>query len=468
MEIFFGTDGWRALDGSQMNEVSVAAIAQAFSDYLIERNREPVVAIGYDSRKNSESFANIFAQVLSGNGIKVYLSDKIIPTPVLSYKVLNSGCDAGVMITASHNPKEYNGIKFKSGYGGPFSTEETKKVESYLYRSEIKESEDLVSKCDFIGEYIRHIEGLINFDKIKESGLRLLIDSMGGSGQRLTEQILKKHGVEAISIFADPVSDFYGRSPEPIEKNLEPLSKALKGGNYSFGVATDGDADRIGVCLDSGDWLSAQHTILLLVDYLKNVKKVAGGIVKTSSVSDKIRILFENETTPVYEVQVGFKYICDVMLRHNIAFGGEESGGFGYGMHIPERDGIFSSLLLLEMLAVSSCKTLSEYFGKKQPCLGTIYYNRMDLVYGNENKNDLLPQLSLNSPRMISGFKVIDMQLFCSSRNIVNGIKFLLGPCRWLLIRSSETENIVRFYAEGQSEEETEKLLSYGRKLLGI
>ena len=468
MKIFFGTDGWRALNGSQINEVSVAVIAQAFSDYLLGKNRTPVVAVGYDSRENSELFANIFAQVLSGNMIKVYLSDSIIPTPVLSYKVLESGCDAGVMITASHNPKEYNGIKFKSEYGGPFSTEETKIVESYLYRSKIKESKKFVTKCDFIYGYIRHTERIINFDKIKESGLCLLIDSMGGSGQRLTEQILKRHGIEAVSIFADPVSDFYGRSPEPIEKNLKPLSESLKKGNYSFGVATDGDADRIGVCLDSGDWLSAQYTILLLVDYLKNVKKVSGGIIKTSSVSDKVRILFENETTPIYEVQVGFKYICDVMIRHDIAFGGEESGGFGYGVHIPERDGTFSSLLLLEMLATSSCKTLSEYFKRKLSTLGQIYYNRMDLVYRYENKNDLLPQLFLNSPRMINGFRVFGIQSFCSSRNIVNGIKFLLGPCRWLLIRSSETEDIIRFYAEGQSEKETEMLLSCGREILGI
>lgn len=468
MEIFFGTDGWRALDGSQINEGSVAVIAQAFSDYLIDKNREPVVAIGYDSRKHSELFANVFARVLSGNGIKVYLSDGIIPTPVLSYKVLKSECDAGVMITASHNPKEYNGIKFKSRYGGPFSTEETKKVESYLYRSKIKESGDLVSKEDFTGEYIAHIEEIIDFDKIEKSGLHLLIDSMGGAGRKLTEKILKKHGIAATTIFPDPVPDFYGRSPEPIEKNLKPLSNALKEGEFSFGVATDGDADRVGVCLDSGDWLSAQHTILLLVDYLKNVKCIQGGIVKTSSVSDKIRVLFENETTPVYEVQVGFKYICDVMLQHQIAFGGEESGGFGYGMHIPERDGIFSSLLLLEMLASSSCKTLSAYFKEKQSSLGTVYYDRIDLVYKNENKNDLLPQLSLNSPRMINGFKVVDMRLFYSSRNIVNGIKFLLGPCRWVLIRSSETENIVRFYAEGQSEEEVENLLLCSRKILGI
>ena len=156
MKIFFGTDGWRALNGSQINEVSVAVIAQAFSDYLLGKNRTPVVAVGYDSRENSELFANIFAQVLSGNMIKVYLSDSIIPTPVLSYKVLESGCDAGVMITASHNPKEYNGIKFKSEYGGPFSTEETKIVESYLYRSKIKESKKFVTKCDFIYGYIRH------------------------------------------------------------------------------------------------------------------------------------------------------------------------------------------------------------------------------------------------------------------------------------------------------------------------
>ena len=468
MNIFFGTDGWRALDGLQIHENSVATIAQAFSDYLLENKSNAVVAIGYDSRKNSGSFARVFAQVLSGNGIKAYLSDHIIPTPVLSYTVRQLGCDAGVMITASHNPKEYNGIKFKSSYGGPFSTEETKKVEARLYQSEILKSTDCIYTQDFTEGYVRHIGNLIDFDRIEKAGLHLLIDSMGGAGQRLTEQILKKHGISATALFAEPAADFYGRSPEPIEKNLHPLAHALKNGHYAFGVATDGDADRVGVCLDSGEWLSAQHTILLLVDYLKHRKKVPGGIVKTSSVSDKIRLLFENETTPVYEVQVGFKYICDMMIQHEIAFGGEESGGFGYGMHIPERDGIFSSLLLLEMLSSSPHKKMSDYFQEQQKQLGLIYYDRIDLKYDQPNKNDLLPQLSQNRPQTIAALSVTDCQLFYSSRGIVNGIKFLSGPCRWLLIRSSETENIVRFYAEGQSQEEVKKLLLSGRELLGI
>jgi len=468
MKIFFGTDGWRALEGSQINENSVATIAQAFSDYLLENKGNAVVAIGYDSRKNSDTFAQVFAQVLTKNKIKVYLSDRIIPTPVLSYTVLQLGCDAGVMITASHNPKEYNGIKFKSSYGGPFSTEETKKVEALLFQSEVHQSTDLITLHDFTETYINHIERLIDFNQIKEADLHLLIDSMGGAGQRLTEQILKKHGIAATTLFAEPTTNFYGRSPEPIEKNLEPLSQELKAGHYAFGVATDGDADRVGVCLDSGAWLSAQHTILLLVDYLKHTKRIPGGIVKTSSVSDKMRLLFENDSTPVYEVQVGFKYICDIMVQHEIAFGGEESGGFGYGMHIPERDGIFSSLLLLEMLSSSPYKKLSEYFQEKQKTLGFIYYDRIDLKYDQPNKNELLPHLSQNPPQTIGELNIVGIQRFLSSRGIVNGIKFLLGPCQWLLIRSSETENIIRFYVEGQSNEEVKRLLLCGREILDI
>ena len=233
-------------------------------------------------------------------------------------------------------------------------------------------------------------------------------------------------------------------------------------------MATDGDADRVGVCLDTSEWLSAQHTILLLVDYLKRVKQTPGGIVKTSSVSDKIRLLFANDATPVYEVQVGFKYICDIMIQHEIAFGGEESGGFGYGMHIPERDGVFSSLLLLEMLAVSGYSKLSEYFKMRQSDLGLVHYDRIDLKYDRPDKNDLLPHLSQHTPESIGEWPIVDVQRFLSSRGIVNGLKFLLGPCRWLLMRSSETENIVRFYAEGQSDEEVKRLLSCGREILGI
>lgn len=300
MEIFFGTDGWRALLDSQINEESVAVVAQAFSDFINAGNVGDCrrVALSYDTRRNSRLFAGIFAEVLSGNGIEALLSDKVTPTPVLSFTTMHEKCAAGVMITASHNPPVYNGIKFKSSLGGPFSLEQTREVEKYLGASAVVRSTEHVSQVDMMPAYIGQIERLIDFDSIRRSGISVLVDSMGGAGLELTQSLLRKHGCKADTIFGEASETFHGRLAEPIEKNLGPLMETLRKGGYSLGVATDGDADRLGVCLDTGEWLSAQKTILLIVDYLKRVRKAPGGIVKTSSVSDRIRVDFESESTP--------------------------------------------------------------------------------------------------------------------------------------------------------------------------
>lgn len=467
MNIFFGTDGWRAYLDSHINDATVAVVAQAFADQINQKGNNQKVAVAFDTRRCSQRFARIFSEVLSGNGIYVLLSYKVVPTPVLSFTTRNMGCAAGVMITASHNPPVYNGIKFKSDLGGPFSSEETKAVEQLLYKSEIRQSETNISIINMLPDYIEHIESMIDFEAIREAQIPLLIDSMGGAGQTVLEELLQKHGCAATTIFGDASETFHGRLAEPIEQNLAPLMYELGRGNFAFGVATDGDADRVGACLDNGKWLSAQNTILLLVDYLKRVKKESGGIIKTSSVSDKIRCFFESENVPVHEVQVGFKYIADIMIQEKIAFGGEESGGFGFGMHIPERDGIFSSLMLLEMLAVSKFRKLSDYLSDRQQAMGNIFYDRIDMHYDKPDKNNLLPWVFESDIQNIGNFKIIKTDSFLSSRDIVNGLKFIFeGDCRWLLIRSSETEDIIRYYAEGQNNKEVETLLLLGQNLL--
>ena len=294
MEIFFGTDGWRALLESEMNFESVAKVAQAFADYMNSEGGTKV-AVSYDTRRYSPEFAELFAEVLSGNGIEVLLSDKVTPTPVLSFTTLEQGCDAGVMVTASHNPPQYNGIKFKCSKGGPFSLEQTRKVEAFLGANPIRKSAGHITVIDMLPAYIARIEQLIDFKAIRSSGISVLVDSMGGAGMRLTESLLKKHGCKVDTIFGESSNDFCGRLAEPIEKNLGPLMEALKQGDWSLGVATDGDADRLGLCMDGGRWLSAQKTILILVDYLKRVRKLPGDIVKTSSVTDLVRVDFESD-----------------------------------------------------------------------------------------------------------------------------------------------------------------------------
>jgi len=466
MKIIFGTDGWRGLLDSEINEETVSLVAQAFADYNLQKYSAPETAIGFDGRRNSEKFAKIFAKILSGNNIKVYLSDRIIPTPVLSFFVKHNNLNSGVMITASHNPPEYNGVKFKADYGGPFLTEETLKVERLIGKSSVRKNLDYVESSNFLLPYVTEIEKLINFEIIRTSRLKILIDSMGGSGSDYLERILLAHNIPVKTIFTPPDENFYGRLAEPIEKNLEPLKQELKENDYSLGLATDGDADRCGVMLDDGSWLSAQETILLLADYVINKKQHKGNIIKTSSVTDKLRTLFENESRKVIDVQVGFKYITEEMIKSQTAFGCEESGGFGYGVHIPERDGILSSLFMIEMLAESGYQKLSEYAAHKRKEFGLIYYSRIDLSYKNEDRAKRLPDLFNRNLKNISSFMVKEVITFLSSREIINGIKFILeSHNRWLLMRSSETEPIVRIYAEGQSDDEVKELLEFGRKL---
>ncbi len=467
MKIIFGTDGWRGLLDSEVNEETISLVAQAFADYNLQRFSEPKIAIGFDGRRNSQKFAKVFAETLSGNNIKVFLSDRIIPTPVLSFYVKNYKLNSGVMITASHNPPEYNGVKFKADYGGPFLTEETLRLEELLGNSPIKKNTGNIGLTNLLLPYVEQIENIIDFEFIRTSRLKILIDSMGGSGADYLERILLAHNIPAQTIFYPPDEMFYGRLAEPIEKNLKPLSEKLKESDYSIGLATDGDADRCGVMLDNGEWLSAQETILLLTDFIVNIKKLKGHIVKTDSVTDKLKTLFESKQRKIYDVQVGFKYITEVMISENIALGCEESGGFGYGFHMPERDGILSSLFMIEMLAHSGYEKLIDFVNHKRKVFGNIFYDRFDLKYYKPDRNNLLPDLYKKHINTIGNFQVVNIKTFFNSRDTINGLKFILeGDNRWLLIRSSETEPIVRIYAEGQSDEELKRLLDSGKSIL--
>jgi phosphomannomutase len=261
-----------------------------------------------------------------------------------------------------------------------------------------------------------------------------------------------------------PSADFDGRLAEPVERNLQPLAGILQHGEFSLGLATDGDADRLGVMTNSGQWMNVQETILYLAEYYKGQRGVDGPLVKTASVTDRILQLFPGEE--VADVQVGFKYVAEAMLEKQAAFGAEESGGFGFKEHLPERDGIFSGLIFLEMLAKSGFTSLEKFMEEKRKQLGNIYYGRIDLENDNPVRHDVLPTLASEVPEHLNGFKVLSTKNYTSSRSLINGLKFRLeGNPRWLLLRVSETEPIVRIYAEGESDDEVQTLLNTGKKL---
>lgn len=467
-KIIFGTDGWRGIIDFEVNIETISVVARAFADYLYSKEIiHPKVAVSFDGRKNSKLFAEKFSQVLSAQNVEVFLSKNITPTPVLSFYVKYHSLDAGVMITASHNPPQYNGVKFKANYGGPFLTEETKEVEKFLFLRSFSYDNSYIQIVDMIEPYLNHIKRLIDFDLIYNSKIFPLIDSMGGAGQNLIEKILAEFGIKSETIFSTPEENFHNRQPEPIEKNLFPLSEKLKSSNdYSLGLATDGDADRCGVMLENGEWLSAQETILYLIDYIINYKKLNGHIVKTSSVTDKV-FKFQSLNRKVFDVQVGFKYICEKMISEDVAIGCEESGGFGFKFHIPERDGILSSLFIIEMLANSGFRRLSGFVQKKREEFGKIFYNRIDLDYERPDRTKKLPAISKSPPERICNFKVEKIQTFNGSNGEINGIKFYLsGENNWLLIRASETEPLIRFYAESNSDNDVNKLLQCGIELV--
>lgn len=460
-KIIFGTDGWRGLLDEELNDLNIQRVAQALADYMRLKSKNNRVAIGYDGRQKSGEFASLFAEVLRGNKIEVLLSDRIVPTPVVSFTCVHKQCDVGVMITASHNPPQYNGIKFKAANGSPFPTEETALVESLIDHSLPSFDDRTMETTDMVKDYLYHVEQQIDFKSIAASRVKVAVDSMGGAGTTLLQDVLARHGVYAETIYGKPSGDFDGRLAEPVERNLKPLSAFLQQGDFSLGLATDGDADRLGVMTQSGQWMNVQETILYLAQYYRN--KVGGALVKTASVTDKLLQLFPAEE--VADVQVGFKYVAETMVKNQACFGAEESGGFGFREHLPDRDGIFSGLVFLEMLAKSGCNHLQQFIEQKRKELGVIHYDRRDIENAHPQRHMLLPALAQKPPKKLGHFQVVRTQAYLNSRGVVNGMKlFLEGNPRWLLLRVSETEPIVRVYAEGENKQEVEDLLASGKK----
>ncbi len=465
--IFFGTDGWRGLMTKDFTMENVALVAQALADYLKMKHSEEKlhVALAYDGRDHSAEFAQRMAEILSGNEITVHLSDQIIPTPVLSWFTWHKACQAGVMLTASHNPPEYNGIKFKASYGGPFLTEMTHQVEALLGKSPLRESKSY-QRTTMLQPYLENLKSLINFELLAKNPLHMVVDSMGGAGQRILENMLQPLGYSVTTLDGEARGDFCGRAPEPVERNMQPLLKKVKESGAALGFATDGDADRLGAVLDGGIYLSAQELILLLADELVMRQGRRGQIIGTSSVTHKLKNHFSGAENPFCEVQVGFKYITEAMLESPTVLGCEESGGFGFGLSIPERDGLLSALLILQGMAARGYHRLSQWLDDLRGRIGSVHYDRIDYHTDCEDRTERLPSLFQRGLNSIAGRQVERTDPFYSSRGVINGLKLRMNDdSAWLLLRASETEPIIRIYAEAESEQAVQELLSVGKEL---
>ena len=465
-KIKFGTDGWRALMDTDYTMENLELVTQAFADLMNEKQKKaskagpPKVVIGYDFRENSEVFAKRSAEILTGNGIQTILSAAACPTPAVSYTIVDEKYDAGIAITASHNPARYNGFKIKNEIGSSAEKTITDAVENLIGKNPVKKSaftpQNPVIR-DINIKFIQNLKNYLKLDIIKNAPYRILVDSMHGVGADNMEKMLAGGKISVKTIRGNRDITFGGVAPEPIAKYLGPSIELMKTGNFDLGVVTDGDADRIGAIRPGGEFVSPGIILsLVLLHFVQDLKKV-GGVVTTISNTGLIYRIARKLGVKVFETPVGFKYICEIMRKENILIGGEESGGIAFQGYMYERDGMLSSLLLMQMMAMRS-QSFDEILKLVEKEFGRLYYVRNDLNYPNELKPKLFAHLSANPPKSFQGLKVERV-------NAVDGMKFVLEDDNWVLFRLSGTEPILRVYAEATSQALAEALVNEGKKL---
>jgi len=461
--IKFGTDGWRAIIDEEFTFENVKKVIQAISDYL----KEGEVVVGYDARRLSAEFAQAAACVLAGNGIKVILSDKICSTPMVSFAIKNNKLSGGVMITASHNPPEFNGIKFKADYAGPAGPEVTRQFEDLLDKNPVKEAdfkqaleEKTIELKDLSAEWMDFVRKYIDLELIGKSGYSALVDTMFGAGNGYMEQLLKEAGIKCSTINNAFNPGFDGIAPEPIEKNLAKLKKSVKDGGFDIGIAIDGDADRVGAVNSDGSYITAHKVLCLLLLHFVEDKKWTGSAVKTVAVTTLFDKICKKHNLKMHETPVGFKHICKLMQQEDVLVGGEESGGYGFKDFVPERDGILAGLLLLEMMAHRK-KGIDEILRDVETEYGQFCYKREDCEYPDEKKKTLFDRLKANPPEDLAGNAIVETKDF-------DGVKFIAEDGSWLLFRLSGTEPILRIYVEASTQERVEQIMEAGKALADV
>jgi len=480
MPIHFGTDGWRAVISDTFTFHNLRMVTQAIADAVnsstwnngiaLEKKPTKSIVVGFDTRFLSDRFAVEVARVLAGNGYKVHLAQSDAPTPAISYTVRHLGAAAGVMITASHNAPRYNGVKLKGAFGGSALREQSRQVEVYLNDNEERargpnlmdynqaRQLKLIKRINPLPAYYEHLRGLINFDAIADNPQRIVVDSMYGSGRGVFKGILQGTGCEVQEIRGEMNPGFGGVHPEPIEKHLGALAGAISTHMGNFGLATDGDADRIGAMDERGNFVDPHKIMALALTHLVESKGWRGPIVRTVSTTRMIDRLAEKYALPVYETPVGFNHIADHMLTEDILIGGEESGGISIRGHIPEGDGILMGLLLIELIATTK-RSLNELVEELLKNVGPAYYQRNDLRLKHPvAKAKMTQHLVENAPDTIAGVEVKDILT-------VDGVKYIIADDSWLLIRPSGTEPVLRVYAEGRTQEMVDSMIAFGEQV---
>ena len=454
----FGTDGWRDVIGDRFTFRNLSRAAQAYAEHLIEAG-ETRVLVGYDTRFNGELFARRAAEVLAANGLEVLLSRSYLPTPALSYAVKHYGGGGGVMLTASHNPPAYHGFKLKGPYGGTATQTMYEDVSTRVERTTDESvatyhpEQHPIERFDIRKPYFGALAALVDVEALREFRGSLVYDAMGGAGAGWLTGFFKhiKLKIDVHEVHAVPNPTFYGANPEPIPQNLASTVAVMQESEAVFATATDGDGDRLGVVLPGGTFFNSHQIFAVLLDRMSQ-KGLSGRVVKTFTVSRLVERLAGARDLPVVETPVGFKYIVDAMLEGDVLVGGEESGGIGVAGHIPERDGLANSLLLLEAV-VTSGKGMGELFAELERETGWHHaYDRLDLHLTDNRLKDAVMGALQNPPQRIAERTV-------ESVETRDGVKLNLSGDAWLLFRASGTEPVLRVYCEAQSLEEVAEIL---------
>ena len=464
-KIKFGTDGWRAIIAQDFTVENVARVTEATAKWLVKNNKNPTVVVGHDCRFGGPLFAETTAKVFLAHGVKVLLAKDFISTPMISLGAVKYKTNLGIIITASHNPHTYNGYKIKAHYGGPLGPELVQEVEDIIpekcsvdYNAVNLDEAEKSGKLQIVPLeelYIKHVQDNFDLQAIKNSGLILAYDSMFGAGQRVMYRLFP----EIYHLHNDHNPGFHGQAPEPIHKNLLEFSNFIKQkGNISCGLATDGDADRIGLYDGKGNFVDSHHIILLLIHYLVKYKNQTGKVATAFSTTVKIKNMCQHYGLPLDVVKIGFKYICSIMVAEDVLVGGEESGGIAIKGHIPERDGIWMGLTIWEFMAKTG-KSLNELIEEVYAITGTFSFERNDLYIDEAIKNKVLQNCKSNSYKEFGKYKV-------SRIDDLDGYKFFFDENTWMMIRASGTEPVLRVYAEAATQEKAFDILADTKKVL--
>jgi alpha-D-glucose phosphate-specific phosphoglucomutase len=464
-QIKFGTDGWRGVIAEDFTDANVRKVAHAIARYVVRAEKPGSgVLVGYDTRFGSERFARAAAEAVSATGTPVWLATDACPTPALSLLVHLRGAAGGIQITASHNPYRWNGMKFKASYGGSASPAIIAQIEPELEKvlrdgvPALPPRKDLIQSLDVRTPYLETLSGLVDWDRLRTAKMRLVVDPMHGSGRGLLRDLFKRQGVECDEIRGTRDPLFGGVNPEPIELNLEALRHALREGKYDAGFALDGDADRIGAMDRDGTFITPHQIFSILLWHLAGTRKITGDVAKTFSTTKMIDKIAAKFGRKVWETPIGFKYICDLMLEHDILIGGEESGGIGTKLHLPERDATVNALLLAEVMAWHG-KRLGELVAMLEREFGQFHFGRVDLTLKPGQKEKALHYFA-----DVKFNRLLDWPI--TRREDLDGIKVYLGDTGWVMVRASGTEQLLRVYSETTRADTTQRLLDEVARLV--